>query len=231
MRIRVEESRANDYNDEVMPRKFVNAHQCERLKRDGTQCGNAAVPGRKWCKFHGGNAARGERCALFKHGRYSKELPTHLQERYEAALNDPDRLSMIAEIALVDAKTQDMLASAKNLAPLWDELQRLLVRAKTSIDPTDVLDEMTQVIDDGRLEIQRWQAVFEMIEVRRKLVETERKKEYDEHNALRLDQVMLLVSAIMDAVRTNVRNPGEQRAVGDALRLLVSGRSATGELA
>jgi hypothetical protein len=44
-----------------------------RCKHAGRRCRNAAMRGRKVCRFHGGKAGapRGERNGAYKHGRYT----------------------------------------------------------------------------------------------------------------------------------------------------------------
>jgi len=50
----------------------------------------------------------------FRHGRWSKDLPIQLAQRYEAARQDEELLSLRDEIALVDAQIGAALTPSEN---------------------------------------------------------------------------------------------------------------------
>src|SRR5690606_6632650 len=98
------------------------------------------------CRIHGGKTPTGIALPHTKTGRYSKYLPPDILERYHTALSDNDLLSLRDEIALVDVQIQAVLEAQSD------------PKAK----PEDVIAARARL--------------HELIEQRRRLVETERKR-------------------------------------------------------
>ena len=147
---------------------------CGAKTRSGHPCQNPPVKGRERCRMHGGTQVRG----LARHntvtGRYSKHLPTRLAERYEAALSDPDLLALRDEIALTDADIARLLAQVEEEHP--DEPE-LLKKWHT---------------DQARIR----RDIHELIENRRRLVETERKRLVDMQQMMTAEQAMVFLAAV-----------------------------------
>jgi len=70
--------------------------QCVMIKRDGTRCKGMALKGMDKCRMHGGALAK----AAFRHGLFSKYIPTTLSSIYEEFANDPNIKSLRSEIAI-----------------------------------------------------------------------------------------------------------------------------------
>jgi hypothetical protein len=83
--------------------------KCNGKNRQGEPCGNEAINGASKCRFHGGASLIGVASPTFKHGRYSKHLPTRLAARYAEALSDPQLLELRDEIALVGTRQTELL--------------------------------------------------------------------------------------------------------------------------
>lgn len=82
---------------------------CGAKTRRGTPCQRAGMANGK-CPKHGGKTPRGVASPHFRHGRYSRSLPTQLASRYEMAAADPKLLEMRSEIALIDTHVASLLA-------------------------------------------------------------------------------------------------------------------------
>ncbi len=139
---------------------------------------------------------RGVDSMAFKTGRYSKYLPDRLVERYEEALNDVKLTRLDDEIALVNARLQDVLE-----------------RLRADSD----------AIAGGRDDSTAWGMILELIERRRKLVDTERRRLLDEDHVISVERLMILVAAIVDIIKRNVASREERAAVSNEVRRLVSG--------
>ena len=88
----------------------MSRRECGAKKRDGTPCRAAPVAGRNRCRLHGGATPRGGAIGpAFKHGRYSRDLPTRLAARYREIQADQELRSLRAEIALVATRIVDVL--------------------------------------------------------------------------------------------------------------------------
>ena len=81
--------------------QFVMAPKPEEGDVPVRQCQKLSLTGREYCEMHGGRAGRPP-----KTGRNSKfnPVPMALRKRFEDAQSDPDLLSVIKQISLLDAK-------------------------------------------------------------------------------------------------------------------------------
>ena len=152
--------------------------QCGAKTRSGEPCKNAAMLGASRCRFHGGKTPRGHALPQTRHGRYSKDLPTYLASRFHESQSDPDLLNLRAEIALIDTRLGELVASLNK-------------------EPDSAEEEPRSP----------WPAITELTEQRRKLVETERKRLVDMQQMITAEQAAVLIAALTDAVRRHVHDP------------------------
>jgi hypothetical protein len=82
-------------------------------KTDRGPCKKPPMKGRTRCDRHGGKSLAGAASPRFKHGRYSKHLPTNLIPSFQAAMADPDLLSLRAEIALTQCRIDQIIETAQ----------------------------------------------------------------------------------------------------------------------
>jgi galactokinase len=152
----------------------------------------------------------------FKTGRYSKDLPTRLAARYLEASTDPDLLNLSAEISLVDTRVGELLTGidSEASARLWGEVgtaTEALRKAATSGDTAGMawalrtLDDLTTT---GLEQFTLWADLTTLLEQRRKLVETERRRRVDMQNMITAEQTMLLVSQLVHIIKDNVSDTG-----------------------
>ncbi len=81
--------------------KRAGTKRCQEWSfRNGRQCGNSPVIGRRFCTTHNGKALMGPANPAWKGGRYSHALPARLAERYEELLADRNYLALRESIAL-----------------------------------------------------------------------------------------------------------------------------------
>ena len=146
--------------------------------------------------MHGGRSLQGVDSPRFKTGRYSKCLPDRLVERYEEALNDAELTRLDNEIALVDARLQDVL-------------ERLRADG--------------EAVAGGRDESTAWGLILGLMEQRRKLVATERKHLADDERFIAIESLMVFMAALLEIIRRWVPDPETQKAIADEVRLLMSG--------
>lgn len=112
--------------------KFAKGHRYAGRDRcpgwngtHGRQCLNLPAKGRNVCRYHGGSTKRGVEHHSFKHGRYSAALEGHgWAARYVDHLNDPDRLSLADEIAIMNVRIEETMAQIDTTATL-DILKRI----------------------------------------------------------------------------------------------------------
>ena len=112
--------------------KFAVGHRYEGRARcsgwngtAGRQCLNLPAKARNVCRYHGGSTKQGAAHPNFTHGKYIKALSGHSwAARYVEHLDDPDRLSLTDEIALMRVRIEEILSQIDTTATL-DVLERL----------------------------------------------------------------------------------------------------------
>lgn len=166
--------------------KLCTAHS----KRSGQPCGRAPTPGRTVCYYHGGAQPRGIAAPGWRGRGYSKDIPTRLADRFKQALDDPLLLELSSEVALLDSRLGELLASlpenpASTDADVWAELRAV-------------------------------------IEQRRRLVETERRREETLQANMTARQAMAFVAALQVAVSDVVTEPDQRRRLAERFRMLLT---------
>jgi hypothetical protein len=184
-------------------------------KQTGERCRRFPTPGRTVCRFHGGKTPRGVALPQSKGGRYSRDLPTRLAERYAEALRDAVLLELREEIALLDARLADVLGRVDSgeSGAAWAALGRLLgayrrAQAEGRADEAArAVDEIERLIRGGGRDYAAWAEARSLIDQRRRLVESERRRLVEARQMISVEQAMLFVTALAEAARRHVTDP------------------------
>lgn len=211
--------------------------QCEaKAKSSGKQCQRRAVDGMKVCTVHGGLTPGGIASPNLKTGKYSRFLPTRLIERYEAAVTDETLLELNAEIALLDARLADLLTRVDTgeSGALWASAIkafgefRKAYRSNDSIDMLKKMLELEAIFADGQADYSAWAEVQNVIQQRRALVETERKRRVDMQQMIDSKQAMLLFGAVAGIIKARVSDRDTLAAISADLNGLLAARVSAG---
>lgn len=214
------------------PGRWLMAQCTANSKRSGERCRRMAMKGRNVCYNHGGKSLAGAEATAFKHGRYSRYLPERLVDQYREAMADEEITRLDSEIALVDTKLKDTLGrlhTAGEGPAAWQRVQeahRQLQRAVAAVDADAMragLVLLDGAVDSAREENASWGLILGLVEQRRKLADTERRRLMDEDRAVTIDKLMLLMAAIIDIVRRHVASKEARGAIANEIRCLVSG--------
>jgi hypothetical protein len=184
--------------------------------------------------MHGGKSLAGITHPNYTVGRYSRYLPARLLEKYQRAVDDEDLTRLDQEIALIEAKTADALERMqqngegpqawRELTTAYANLRRELIRPEPDAERLrSAVIGMDRAVQRGGDEARAWQEILSLIEQRRKLVDTERRRLADEDKAISIERLMILVTAIIDVIRRNVASRETREAMADDIRRLVSG--------
>ncbi len=205
--------------------------QCTaKSKRTGQQCQQNAMRGSTKCYSHGGATPKGIASPHFKTGRYSKVLPTRLLEDFAASINDPALLDLTREIGVIDARLHDILkrVDSGESGQTWKELKATykamqIAHAKGDNEATaDALNELGRLITKGHMDTIVWGEVGQLIEHRRRLVESEQKRLVALQQMIRADKFMVFVQVLADSVKRNVSNKHEVAAIQNDIAKLLS---------
>lgn len=187
----------------------------------------------KRCRLHGGKSLKGAASPSFKTGRYSKYLPDRLIERYMEALQDGELLALRDEVALVDVRItqlQARLESGEHISK-WMRLFHVyetLVAAREAKDEAATaaaLQEIGEIVVSAPEEDSVWQEMIALFDQRRKLVESERKRLVEMRQLFTVEQGMLLIVALVDAVKRHVDDRTVLDAIGDDIRAVAAAQN------
>lgn len=208
---------------------------CGAKTRKGRPCPTTKLGPAGRCRMHNGWARSGVNAGQYKTGRYSKYLPDRVIARYEEAQNDTELLALKDEIALVDARVSDLLSRADRgeAASAWKALRKSYRELQISIRQQDgdrtasALVNLEEAVSQGYSDYMVWSEVMELIEARRRLVESERKRLVEMNQMITAEQLILLSGALLEAIRTRVDDPVTRTAIANDLRQLLSASTAS----
>ncbi len=190
--------------------------QCTaKSKRSQQQCRKDAILGSTKCYMHGGKSQVGAASSGFKHGRYSKHLPTRLAERYHQARTDAKLLELNEEIALLDSRLAEVLTrvDAGDGGPLWERLVKMWGRLDDDIRGMGVLAPIGEIITHGHADWEIWANIRELLQERRLLVESERKRYVELGQMITAAQAATMLGLITDVIRRHVQDRNALAAI------------------
>jgi hypothetical protein len=220
--------------DDPLPRPV-----CGAKTREGPPCQKSPLAGRNRCKYHGGASLRGAESPKFRHGRYSKILPRNLSREYLRLMADPDLLSAKEEVALLNARLQQLVArlGTGESTGRWDSLKREWAEFKRAQGAGDrealtaVLPRLDSLVTAGGDEGGQWEEITAYVERVSVVAARESKRQAAEGSVISLEQMVLVIRTIADAVITNVRDEAARLAIIGhirSLRLLPDGHGGGG---
>lgn len=208
-----------------------NTTPCGAKTRRGTPCLNPAMRNGR-CAKHGGKTPVGMASPHIKTGRYSRDLPTRLEAKYQETANDPELLSLRDDIRLVDALIKEQLNRLETgeSGDAWQLIRASVEALEVGMDREDyagcrkALRSMRDVIDGRIAHYATETEILSGLEQRRKLVETEQKMTLAGERAISAERAMLFVGAIAGVLKARIDDPHMLASIqGDIASLLDTG--------
>ena len=184
-------------------------------KRTGVQCKHHATPGYDVCRVHGGRTPIGPGSPHFRTGRFSKFLPSRMAADFNAAMGDPELVSLRKEIATVDARIIDVLkrVDTGEAGVIWQAAQAAMARfdrewvKKDGAGMEAALADMRRLMTQGASDWAAWKVIVEgLIDAKRKLVDTEQRRVTLAHESLTSDRAMMMMARLISIVQTHVKD-------------------------
>jgi len=209
--------------DKLKRRQLRCPHHSKRTKR---QCNGALMSQRKGCKFHGGKVPVAEASPHFKHGKHSKYSPQSLRTLAEVHLRNPDPLSLLRSIALVEARLEKAQTYIDGDLALWEEIGKAVdaFEMQTNDDKKGLaLYALLGVCRRGVTMRDSLRDLSRLTEEKRKLIETEIKKQTAEREHISIERMNAFILLLVDVVAKHVTDRGTVGYIIDDLRRLQSG--------
>ncbi len=204
--------------------------RCGAKTRNGSPCKSYAMQNGR-CRMHGGTSPSGIAHANYVEGRWSKYLPGGMREDYEEALARSDLTSLVSEIGLIDSQIADALKaldgndSVFTVVAMRDAFEDLMeANQRKNVDGSRrAMVHLDQLTREGVETANALRQVNNLIEQRRRLVDTEQRVRERAAGVLTRDQAMLLVGYLAASVKEHVTDVDARRAIQlDINRLLTT---------
>jgi len=196
---------------------FGKMAKCGAKRVDGQPCEAPPIKGMRRCRKHGGKSLVGRASPSYKHGRRSKYaglLPGRMVQSYEESINDSRGLQLRQEIGLVDARISDLLTRVDTgeSGRLWTKLKQThaefnKARSLGKIDEMqERLAELGGLIAAGQKDVEIWDEVNRALDLRRKLVESERKRIIETQQSVTAEQITDFMTVLLDILASEVKD-------------------------
>lgn len=186
--------------------------QCNAIKSNGEQCRSFAINGTTKCRAHGGATPRGMASPNYKHGRFSKYMPRHLLTHYKAAMSDGKLISLREDLAVIDARMAELMGriEGRESANAWAQAReaQTIIRAGFGAQDTTMIQagmrQLTDALSAGQADYKTWDELTKVMDVRRKIVESERRFMVELQQMLTIEDVTMIIDALASSIKRNV---------------------------
>jgi hypothetical protein len=212
---------------------------CGHAKPDGTLCGSEPSPGTHRCKVHGGSARIGVAHPNTKTGRFSNFLPKQYREGFFAALEDAEGTSLRHELALLDARQEELLqrlpsgehgAAWRDVGIAQSLIQDAIICFRDKrpsdgfVNVQEALAKLQAAADVGAASEKIWDQLHATMEQKRKIVDAEIKRESRLSEVITGEQLAWFMSQVALLFRKYITDPRLLRDAVADLRVLTGGK-------
>ena len=219
----------------IAPGKTCNARNKAHTKHCARPAGwGTDHPGVGRCKLHGGSSLKGKAHPLYKHGKYSKVLPDRLSDHYEELLSDHRLLELKDDIALISAMINEALEDLRdnfNTSAVYFRQIMRLIKDLTSViklcgdsipkDVVDLVSSLNSAIKDAYGMQSKREEILRMLDEKRKLTESERRRYVEMHQIFSAEQVMAVLAGVISVIREVETDPERQERIASGIRKLI----------
>lgn len=194
----------------------------------GLRCHAKPLKGALRCKMHGGSTLRGPAQPSYKDGQTSRYVGLHrLQQRADAALADPDFLSLRPELALVDAMLADRWETLEQGGndDLWETLDKQVMAFKGAMASGDVrkmrasISDIEHTVGKGNSEAMARKEIRELIKDRQRLAESMQKTLVNLKQTVTVQQTLELLQQVIMVVADTV---SDRRETSEVMRKIAA---------
>ena len=179
-----------------------------KTRNDGKCQRRPTLNGR--CHLHGGRSLAGKDSPTFKHGRYSKYLPTKLQERANELLKSRQLFEARDDMALLQMRLCGLL-EGKTVGPdQWDIASASVLALKNALSEGDTaatqaaMAEVDEFFKRGLEDAAAWQEIYRIQNLINKTRDSSTRRDAVKTQSISLIEAQVLMSRIVDAVRQHV---------------------------
>lgn len=186
---------------------------CGAKTRSGSPCKVSPMTSKNRCRKHGGKSPLGAQHPRAKHLRYSRDIVgKELLTRYQQAMHDPELMDLRHDIALTEARIADLLQGLetgeslrawKRMKTVYDDFVTANNKGATA-DAVLAIQEMGRLIRFGIDQHAKWKEIQESQVHKRKLTETEHKRQSDMKQMMTTEQAKNLMIFTINVVKRRI---------------------------
>lgn len=190
--------------------------------------------GRNRCHKHGGKTPVGPAAGGWAHGEYSKYLKPAAAAIFDARMQDDNLISLRSSAALLDTRLIEVLQRAqatgfgaeqlRKIKSLLDEVSRAFADQDTAAHAVAVA-AIERIANSGLAEQAAWREVREIVQEKRLVADSERKRMLDAKQFVTAEQAYALVTRVMHVVTTHVTDRAALAAISDEFAKLAGGKA------
>lgn len=188
--------------------------------KQGRTCQQSPLNGRERCKFHGGMTPRGTESPHWQGKGYSKDLPTALADRVLTIRKFNDLTSTIDELELIVARVGEQLNDLETIdgTAIIDELLEIAncLREAAHADKPGTaielaIEKVNALVGEAVHVKKTWRGIFEAVELKRKLVETQIKRDVLDSTTMTGAQAITFVAEVKLAAIEEIKDEGDRQ--------------------
>ncbi len=185
--------------------------------KDNT-CNGFAMRGKTKCRSHGGATPSGPAAGRYKHGRYSKFLPSRLVTKFKDAMDDPELTQYRHSIALLTARLYELLEEGESEL-LWSKTQEAFRELEAAIPAENQasirasLNALHGLIKRGRADSLRWREVYDVVERAGRMKEREHKRVAQLEQMISVEQFFEFINVVLLILTKNVQDKEALRTI------------------
>jgi len=205
---------------------------CGAKTKKGTGACQMSAMANGRCKMHGGMSTGPK--SLPAGGRRSTYLPRRLAALWQQAATDDTLLDLHSDLVLVETRLTELLGQLDEAASptAWNEaLDRWSAWNSDPEANPDAFAELGKLLHAGAGQGVKWHELLELLEARRRVIETETRRRRELRQYLDAREAMLLAGAVIHTINRHVSDPDVRTAISLELARLMDPPGERGDRA
>jgi len=165
----------------------------------------------------------------FRSGRYSKVVPREIASLYHAGLSDPNILEMNDELAVLGARTGQLMERARHgeSESRWRDVQEAM-RVVLSFEAQGDSENLSEAISElsklvfAKNDYEGWREIMAVIDLRRRVASTERSRLQAAQQTVTVAQLLGFAGAISGIINSRIVDPVARAEIADDIRRLLT---------
>ena len=203
----------------------LNGYRCAALsKTRQARCGRVAVSGALQCRSHGGTQKKGLASPQYRDGSRSQILPLRLQAQYQAAMADPDLLSLRQDLGVLEVRIQELLQGldTQESGIAWSRLQELSTKLQGAWEQKQVtlvpgyLSQIQELVTVAVAGAETWGELRALLRDRAQAATLEHKRLQEVQGTIPIEALLALLGHLMERLYTLLQlnlEPGIARQI------------------